>query len=262
MAAFPTDVMDLTHDSYIEFKNRTQPKELIIPSYTHGFALLHAWYFEQPKGKSRGLLVYFHGNGLNVSNAAPELYPVAQETGLDYLVFDYRGYGHSVSTEKTTFDGATQDGAAALLKAKELAGDKPLIVYAASVGGGTALTALESLKARGIQIQPQFIVLDSTFLSFESVVLSFGSTPAPLLCSIHDQEKMQLFAKKTSIPALIVTYDNDPIISSFLSSETAVHWAGKTHFVTFPGEEHTLIHDEGNTEYRKFLRHEILNALR
>jgi pimeloyl-ACP methyl ester carboxylesterase len=60
---------------------------------------LHAWHL--PRADAVGQVVYFHGNGGNLSIWLPILAGV-QASGLNVLAFDYRGYGRSTGspTEK------------------------------------------------------------------------------------------------------------------------------------------------------------------
>src|SRR5436189_4535962 len=53
---------------------------------------LRVWLLRAPA--PRALIVYFHGNGGNLSMWAPILADVAHR-GYDVLAFDYRGYGES-----------------------------------------------------------------------------------------------------------------------------------------------------------------------
>src|SRR6266542_3749951 len=53
---------------------------------------LHGWLLHA--STPRALVVYFHGNGGNLSVWAPILAAVARH-GYDVLAFDYRGYGLS-----------------------------------------------------------------------------------------------------------------------------------------------------------------------
>jgi uncharacterized protein len=53
---------------------------------------LHAWHFEASPGAP--LLIWFHGNGGNLTHRAPLAAEIALR-GVSVLAFDYRGYGRS-----------------------------------------------------------------------------------------------------------------------------------------------------------------------
>src|SRR5262245_59918919 len=59
---------------------------------THDGERLHAWSIPHPG--PRAVIVYFYGNGGNLSVWAPILAGIVQQ-GYSLLAFDYRGYGHS-----------------------------------------------------------------------------------------------------------------------------------------------------------------------
>src|SRR5262245_4373895 len=65
---------------------------------------LQAW--SRPQRSPRAVIVYFHGNGGNLSVWAPILAAIVQQ-GYSLLAFDYRGYGQS--TGRPTERGLYRD---------------------------------------------------------------------------------------------------------------------------------------------------------
>jgi len=55
---------------------------------------LHGWFFETESRPATATLIFFHGNGGNVSNVAWMGQRFAKR-GFNVLLFDYRGYGLS-----------------------------------------------------------------------------------------------------------------------------------------------------------------------
>ena len=81
-----------------------------IPS-TDG-VVLHAWHFKNiSKIKTKGVVLFFHGNAQNISS---HYYSIAwlSKHGYEVVVVDYRGYG--LSTGKPNQKGVNQDALAAL----------------------------------------------------------------------------------------------------------------------------------------------------
>src|SRR5207244_9861974 len=70
---------------------------------------LHAWLLRAPT--PRAFVVYFHGNGGNLSIWAPILSGLAQR-GYDVLAVDYRGYGPTTGrpTETALYRDAAASG--------------------------------------------------------------------------------------------------------------------------------------------------------
>ncbi len=154
-----------------EFVDRSKlpvkPEDLLIK--TSDGENLHAWYFKTPKGKPKGLIVQFHGNGQNQSTHFLYVYE-GLNYGFDLLTFDYRGYG--VSTGKPTPQGTVKDGKAVLNWVLQNKSSLPLIVIGQSLGGAVAMKTLEEMHG---QIPVQLLVLDSTFASYRSAARGVAS---------------------------------------------------------------------------------------
>jgi len=136
---------------------------------------LMGWYFP-PKPylqntKPKGYVVFFHGNGENISThfAALDWLP---EHGYAYFIFDYQGYWRSEgspSPENTVHDGVkaiewmnkrrkTENSAA------------PLFVFAQSLGGTVAMRSVIEMSDHRSDIAG--LVLESSFLSYQEMAQS------------------------------------------------------------------------------------------
>ena len=130
---------------------------------------LHGWYFKSPQigqpGKPaapHAQLVFFHGNGQNLSSHFTTLTWILSH-GYDFFIFDYQGYGESDGSPSP--EGTVHDGMAAIRYAHQRNPNVPLIVFAQSLGGAIAVRALSELKG---EVPVKLVVLDSTFLSYQS----------------------------------------------------------------------------------------------
>jgi hypothetical protein len=63
----------------------------------------HGWFIPVPR--SRGAILYSHGNGGNISGRQPGL-AIWRELGFDVLIYDYGGYGKSTgkASEKRCYE--------------------------------------------------------------------------------------------------------------------------------------------------------------
>lgn len=107
-------------------------------------ARLHGWFVRAAEQPATATVVYFHGNGGNLSYV-DWLAGSLSERGFDVLLFDYRGYGRSEG-EATDERGIYRDADAAydyLTGARGASADK-LILYGQSLG----TTAATDLAAR------------------------------------------------------------------------------------------------------------------
>jgi alpha-beta hydrolase superfamily lysophospholipase len=97
---------------------------------------LHGWKVFADKA-SAGSILFFHGNGDNVSTQLPNTFWLAKE-GYDLYFYDYRGYGLSQGT--ATLDDTINDMALMIAHVVEqLADGEKLIVMGHSLGGSMAI---------------------------------------------------------------------------------------------------------------------------
>jgi len=125
---------------------------------------LHAWYFSNKNPeKTKATIVFFHGNAQNLTAHFASLYWILEQP-YDVFIFDYPGYGQSEA--KPSPQSTVESGVATLRWAKQKMPDRPLIVFAQSIGGPIAIKSLEIL---GEESGVKALVLDSTFMSYQEV---------------------------------------------------------------------------------------------
>ncbi len=98
--------------------------------------LLHGWKMLAEKDR-KGTILFFHGNGDNVSTQLPNTFWLAKE-GYDLYVFDYREYGQSqgeVNLDTTIADMELMIGHVA----EQLPVNEKLIVIGHSLGGAMSI---------------------------------------------------------------------------------------------------------------------------
>jgi fermentation-respiration switch protein FrsA (DUF1100 family) len=99
---------------------------------------LHGWFFRAPDQKPTATVIYFHGNGGNVSFVEWVGVNLARR-GFDVLLFDYRGYGRSegeVSDERGLYQDA--DAAYDYVLRERGASPHTLVFYGQSLGTAVA----------------------------------------------------------------------------------------------------------------------------
>ena len=177
---------------------------------------LHAQYIKA-EGERKGLIVYFHGNGENLSSHFTNLMWIPS-LGYDYIIIDWRGYGRSWGN--TDIEGSVEDTLVALnlsyaLKKKK--SYKKFIVYGQSMGGAIVLKALSKFKdIKDVDL----LVLDSTFIDYKGVAfdvlkrhaVTFLFSPlAYLLVSNDFSPKNEI--KTYKMPTLVIHAKNDKIVN-------------------------------------------------
>ena len=102
---------------------------------------LHGWKIfadkESIEKRGKGNILFFHGNGDNVSTQLPNTFWLAKE-GYDLYIYDYRGYGQSQGVPD--LDDTISDMELMIAHAvQQLPDDEKLIVIGHSLGGSMAI---------------------------------------------------------------------------------------------------------------------------
>jgi len=105
---------------------------------------LHGWKLHaeasKPDKKTVGTILFFHGNGDNVSTQLPNTFWLVKE-GYDLYVFDYREYG--LSQGKAELDTVISDMELMIAyTVKQLPVNEKLIIMGHSLGGAMAIYAV------------------------------------------------------------------------------------------------------------------------
>lgn len=106
---------------------------------------LNGWFFTSAIQPAQATIIFFHGNGGNISNLG-WLGEHLAARGFDVLLFDYRGYGKSTGASSSE-DGIYRDADAAydyLVKTRGVAPEQ-LVLYGQSLGT-TAVTDVASRR--------------------------------------------------------------------------------------------------------------------
>jgi len=178
-------------DTHLELPEKYNlPEAKAIKIKTIDNVELTGWYIEPKQNKP--ILVYFHGNRLNLAKRANKFKDFAN-AGFGLLAISYRGFGDSGGSPSE--DGLYKDARAAInyLESKGIKA-KGLVLYGESLGSGVAVQmALEndfraiileapydSIGARAAELYPIFpvqAILKDKFNSIEKI----GKIHTPLL---------------------------------------------------------------------------------
>ena len=129
---------------------------------TPGGVRLHGWLVRTQGGASAATVVYFHGNGGNLSYVGWLAEELAGR-GFDVLLFDYKGYGRSegvTADERSLYEDA--DAVYEYLTVEQGRPPDRLVLYGQSLG--TAVFAgMLGVTAFGLIFTPVFYVLCRKF---------------------------------------------------------------------------------------------------
>ncbi len=162
---------------------------------------LNGWFVH---GRTGLTWLCFHGNGGNIGHRAAEIALLHHNLGMNLLIFDYRGYGRSLSTPSE--QGTYLDARAALnyLRSRPDVDGKRIVYFAHSLGTAVAVE-LAAAEA------PLGLILVSPIASVQSMArIAFPSLPTGWLT----RDKYNSLARIGSIeaPLLIVHGEQDALV--------------------------------------------------
>jgi uncharacterized protein len=165
---------------------------------------LAGWFFPAQTTSTRARLAVLvcHGNGGNIGHRL-ELCDALLCTGLNVLIFDYRGYGRSQG--RPSEEGTYKDAQAALhwLQARGFPSDR-VVAFGESLGGGVVSELALRTRLAGI-------VLLSTFTSVPDLgVELFPWLPVKALATIHYDTRAKL--PRLALPVLVMHSRTDELI--------------------------------------------------
>ncbi|CBE70090.1 MAG: alpha/beta hydrolase [Candidatus Methylomirabilis oxygeniifera] len=163
---------------------------------------LNGWWI--PGAGSPFTLLWFHGNGGNISYRLDNIKRRHDLLGTSIFIFDYRGYGRSEG--RTSEEGTYRDGDAAIryLRSRGDVDPNKIVFLGESLGSAVAV---EMAIRHGCAA----LVLESPFLS----IAEMAKVTFPLLpIGSFIQTKYDTLSKigQVSVPLLIVHGDSDEIV--------------------------------------------------
>lgn len=188
---------------------------------------LRAWHL--PRTDALAQVVYFHGNGGNLSLWSDVLAGLWEQR-LDVFAVDYRGYG--LSSGRPTETGLYRDVEAsiALVDDELRRVDVPLVFWGRSLGSVMAAYAARHRAPDGVVLEAGFpaarAVLETNPLMW---LLSFFST-----YRFPTSEWMS----HVKTPSLVLHGDRDSVIPYRLGQQLYESLPGPKRFVTIPGGDH------------------------
>jgi uncharacterized protein len=206
---------------------------------------LHGWWVPGREGEVT--VLWFHGNGGNLSNRVSLLELLHHDLGVDVFMFDYRGYG--ASEGRPTEDGLYADARAALEAAAAEADVRPeeLVLVGQSLGAAVAVELATDQRVRGV-------VLEAAFTSIPDMARHhYSFLPVwPLLRTDFDSESR---VAQIDAPLLMLHGQNDDIVPIAMGRRVFAAALEPKEFNEVAGAGHNDVYlaDDYITTLRDFL---------
>jgi fermentation-respiration switch protein FrsA (DUF1100 family) len=216
---------------------------------------LHGWFFETTQRPPLATIIFFHGNGGNISNIG-WVGERLSGRGFDVLLLDYRGYGRSAG-EAAGEAGLYADAEAGYEYVRNTRGVRPegIVLYGQSLGTAVAADLASRQKCAAI-------ILESGFSSASDL----ASTVLPLLPrQLHSLAKNRFESarklSKVTCPILITHGDPDSTIPTMHGYSLFAAANEPKKLQIFPGAGHNVFGSQGN-QYLDLIADFVLDAVK
>lgn len=217
---------------------------------------LNGWFFESRLRPTTATIIFFHGNGGNITNIGWMGQRFAQH-GYNVLLFDYRGYGASDGVAGAEADLYADGEAAVAFVASKGIRHEQIILYGQSLG--TAVVA--DVASRG---KFGAVVLESGFSSASS--LASSALPwLPRWLHFLGKNRFESARKLANIrsPILIAHGDPDRSIPTAESHLLFAFANEPKKLLIVPGAGHVVFGGAGEqylSQVEQFMREAIITA--
>jgi hypothetical protein len=162
---------------------------------------LSGWYI--PSKNSEFTVLFCHGNGGNMMHCLDSI-KFFNELGLNFFIFDYRGYGSSEG--RPCEEGTYLDAGAAYKWLTEEKKVKPetIIVFGWSLGGSIAAKLASEVRVKAL-------VIESTFTSYVDIGQKFYSY-MPVRWFAEFNYNTIGYIRNVRCPVMIIHSRNDEIV--------------------------------------------------
>jgi len=238
---FPSRHYDATPEQYAL---RAEPLEISTPDRLR----LRGWWI---RGERKTVLLYFHGNGGNISHRLERARLLVDALGIDLFLVDYRGYGQSDGSPGET--GLYTDGAAIYAAARER-GFSPdqIVFFGESLGCAVAVETALSHPGRAI-------ILEAPFLSIPAMAKAvYPFLPRFLVRTRFDNGSK---VSRLALPKLIAVPEKDNVVPPSQGYRLYELAASPKELYVIRGAAHNNTYIVGGAEYldvwKRFLKSSV-----
>ena len=188
---------------------------------------LRAWHLPRPDAVAQ--VVYFHGNGGNLSVWSDVLVGIVRR-GYEVIAVDYRGFGLSTGTPSEQGLYRDVEATIAFVDNRLRRPGLPLIYWGRSIG---AVMAAYAASRRA----PDGVILEAGFPNARAI---FDSNPLMFVLTFFATYRFPTaeWMGNVAAPALVLHGDQDSVIPYRLGQRLYESLPGPKRFVAIPGGDH------------------------
>jgi len=197
---------------------------------------LRGWWL---RGGGKTVLVYFHGNGGNISHRLDRSRTLVESLGVDVVLVDYRGYGKSEG--RPSEQGLYADGEA-IYEAARARGFPPerIVLFGESLGCAVAIETALHKPAHAM-------ILEAPFLSVRRMARAVMPVVPPFLIRTRYDNEAKI--GRIDIPKLIAGSDSDDVVPFSQTRRLFELAAEPKTFHVVAGAAHNNIYIVGGERY-------------
>ena len=216
---------------------------------------LHGWFFSTNRAPAVATIIFFHGNGGNISNVG-WVGQLLSSRGFNVLLLDYRGYGRSEG-EAADEQGLYADAEAGYQYITQTRGVAPesVVLYGQSLGTAVAADLASRKKCAALILESGF----SSASDLAATVLPLLPRRLHFLSRNRFESAQKLAAVKC--PVLITHGDPDLTIPREHAQRLFAAANEPKKLLIFPGAGHNVFGSQGS-EYLDLIADFVLQAVK
>ena len=234
---YPAAAVDLTP------KALGQPFDEVVIDVEPGVKI-HGWFIKAATESSVATILFSHGNAGNIADRIDRVQSL-RSLGVDFLLYDYRGYGKS--TGDTDEEGTYRDGRAAydyLVKSRQI-DPGHIVLMGESLGCAVSIQLALERKAAGLVIEAPF----ASIAHMANAVYPF----LPLGSFIRTRYENVKKIPQLKMPLLVVQGTKDEVIPVAQGRMVFDAAPEPKRYLAIEGAHHNDVYLIGGEGYRRAL---------
>ena len=211
---------------------------------------LHGWFVV---GGGDATLVWFHGNGGNISHRVGNIRELVERLGVNIFIFDYRGYGRSEGSPHEEGTYLDAEAAIAHVHSRDDVDPEKTIYFGRSLGCAVA-------AEMAIKYPPRGLICESGFTSVRAMTKSVYPFLPGLQLLVTTKYDALSKITRVQAPVMVLHGDHDEIVPFAMGRELFDAAKGPKRFYTIEGAGHNDTYHVGGPAYFEALR-EFVNEV-